>query len=53
MPRRKSRGETQPGETMYSRKRGITTGPPVQWPVLAVFLCEMKAEAVKGVAKDE
>ena len=29
MPRRKSRGETQPGETMYSRRRGITTGPPV------------------------
>ncbi len=27
-PRRKSGGDTQPGVTIYSRRSGITTGPP-------------------------
>ena len=47
-PRRKSRDDTHPGTTTYSRRSGMTTGPPPKMMVPARYMFVNKSNARGG-----
>ena len=47
-PRRKSRDDTHPGATTYSRRSGMTTGPPPKMMVPARYMFVNKSNARGG-----
>lgn len=50
-PMRKSRDETQPGSTTYSRSSGMTTGPPPKMMVPARYMFVKRSSSNGGLFK--